>query len=60
MLEALCRRPVPSALLEHELQRCPSAQVFRTANTAAVFIETAGNVERNTGVETAVGAAQDV
>ncbi len=60
MFQALRCGPIPGGQLENELQGRPPTQVFGAANAALVFLETAGDVERNAGIKTAIGAAQDV
>ena len=60
MLEALRCSPVASGLLEHQFQGRPPAQVLRAANAVLVLLQPAGNVERYTRIEAAVGAAQDI
>lgn len=60
MFQALRRRTISGGLLEHELDGCSSAQVFCAAGAITMFLEPAGNVERDAGVETAVGAAKNV
>ena len=60
MFEAQRRSTISGRLLEHELDGCSSAQVFGAADATAMFLEPAGNVERNAGVETAVGTSKNV
>ena len=60
MLEALCRSTIACGLLEHEFEGCSSAQVFCTASAIAMFLEPAGDVERDAGVQAAVRTAKNV
>lgn len=60
VFQALRGCPVPGGPFEHEFQRRAPTQVFRAAGAVAVFLEAPLDVERNAGVQAAVGAAKNV
>jgi hypothetical protein len=60
VFQALRGRPIPCFLFEHQFQRAASTQVLRAAGAAAMFLEAPLDIERNAGIQAAVGAAQYV
>ncbi len=60
MLEAQRRGTIAGGFLEYEFDGRSSTQVFCAANAATMFFEAPGNIERNTGIETAIRTAKNV
>lgn len=59
-LEARRCSPVTSRAFEHELERLPASQVLGAAAAKPMLVDAPAHIIRDTGVKTAVGAAQDV
>ena len=60
MFQAQRSAAIADGPLEHEFDRCSSAQVFCAASAVTMFFEPAGNVERDAGVETTVCTTKNV
>ncbi len=60
IFQAQRRGTIPGGTLEYEFDGCSSAQVFCAPNAVTMLFETARNVERDAGIETAVCTAKNV